>query len=359
MIFLSVCSTSFAIISAPAGIRSAGMGGAGIAVTKGLAAVPYNPAGLMRGGIFEARLGAGATDRQLAQLQDLLTMIGDPQSMVENSYADAFDVDAAGSGIIGLSVAKIGISALPVFSATAFKEENSTISNSFMMMTAPVALSLGHTFSVPFLPFGTLDVGANLKSVSSLIGMFDSSAGTSGFTVLRGGNGTGLDLGVLGELDIPALTKLSVGAVVRDAFQAVTYNTTTIPYTIAPGPPPVLTKGTESEDKSVFRSPTTWGLGAGATVPAFGTLLTADMVNVSGKDELTGEDGDTTMHFGVEQPVMMGLVNLRFGWATGENPYTTLGLGLNLVVASLDIAYITDGKDSKGNAIGVEISGGF
>jgi len=362
-VFLCVLlvSASFAEVVIPAGVRSAGMGGCGVAISTGLVSAIYNPAGMVKGGNLEGRLGLGLP----SNYNELLTVISDlndTSKLIEDKFKDSFDVNSTATGIAGISFSKIGLVVVPTAYCLAQKEKNSINANFEGTANITGMLTGGYSFSTPYLPIGSVDVGASLKYVNHGIGWMSSSyvdgdpTGTGASTYLLG-NGVGLDLGAKGEINIPMVTKITVGAVIRDMFETINYSGKFKTYEIT------STEGTATEvppsgditDSIVM--PTTVGLGVSATLPGFGTLLTSDMIMVSGSNsEENPAFGQTTMHFGVEQPIMLNVMSIRGGWATGENPYSSLGLGFNMGVG-LDLAYIMDGKDSKGNAFEIEVSG--
>lgn len=355
----AVCSSSFAAVVIPAGVRSAGMGGCGVAISSGLVSSIYNPAGMVKGGNLEGRIGLGLPSNY-NELLTVISNLSEPSKLTEDNFKDSFDVNGTATGIAGIGVSKIGLVIVPTAYGLGQKESNSINSNFEGTANITGMLTGGYSFSTPYLPVGSVDLGASLKYINHGIGQMTSTyvSGPTGegssFYLL--GNGVGLDVGAMGEINIPMVTKITVGAVIRDMFETINYNGEYKEYSITSTEGSAAETFTADIDDSVLL-PTTVGLGAAATVPGFGTLLTADMIMVSGsQSEENPAFGQTTMHFGVEQPIMLNVLALRAGWATGENPYSTLGVGFNMGVG-LDIAYIMDGKDSKGSAFEFEISG--
>jgi hypothetical protein len=355
LISLSVSTSSFALVMVPAGVRSAGMGGCGVAISKGIVSSAYNPAGILEGGNFETRLGGGVVSKGYSDMMELQGQLSDTSSVPESFFKNELDINSTAAGIVGISVAKVGLSVIPTAYVLASKAEMSSDTIFGGAADAAVALTFGQSYTTPFLPIGTLGLGANIKLVTDMAGGFES-VNTSGHSLASIGSGVGLDIGALGKVEIPALTTLTVGAVIRDMFETINYTDKGVGYTVNIADGSVTENaGTDVDETRSELMPTTIGLGASATVPAFGTLLTSDMIMISGRD------GDSTMHFGFEQPLLLNVLFLRGGWATGKNPfgpYSTVGLGINLGV-NIDLAYISDGKSSKDNAMAIEISGGF
>lgn len=329
-------SFSVPVFALTPGVRSMGMGGCGIAVSKDLTSAYYNPAGIVKGGALEARLGGGASSPD--QLFQLFGVMSDPQKYFLDNQANAIDLGGSLAGIAGMSVGKVGFSIVPELPNIRVTKAAGTIEGVFNG-AAKISgnITMGMPLAPSFLPIA-LDLGANLKyiNVASAYYAPDITLMTGLTPEVHTGNGFGLDVGALGEVDIPSLTKLSVGVVMKDLFETINYTD----------------KVNNVETTRTETAPTTIGLGVAGVVPVTGTLLTTDMVNVAGSNT------ESTMHFGVEQPMLGDILKGRAGWSTGLNPTTSIGVGFSLG-ANIDLAYVMDGKDAKANAFAFEISGGF
>ena len=96
------------------GARPGGMGGAGVASTKDLTSVYYNPAGLMQAGAFEFRLSAAPsyTQKSYQQVMDAFSKATDISKFLQDNYANDLSFSGDVAGLIGLNIAKVGVTAI-------------------------------------------------------------------------------------------------------------------------------------------------------------------------------------------------------------------------------------------------------
>ena len=69
------------------GAREAGMGGTGVASSKGLTSIAYNPAGLMKGPNSEFTLSLGAANQGIDQIAQSLSSASDPAQFMLDNYS--------------------------------------------------------------------------------------------------------------------------------------------------------------------------------------------------------------------------------------------------------------------------------
>ena len=363
-VLILVCALSLGLVSSalaliPVGARNAGMGGCGAAISNDLTSAYYNPAGLMRSKMVEGRLGLATNPTGMTEIQEIFSSMSSPADFMSDKFDDEIDALGTLSGIVGVSFSKIGLSIIPQFLLSANKEADSASGLAMGNGGVTAAITAGTSFNVPGLPFATLDVGANIKSINYM-GASVLAAPVAltyeGTSMTSVGNGVGLDVGILMDIDIPMVTKLTVGAVIRDMFETINYTnkTSSVVYDADGNITEDYDLG-DDEESSVM--PTTTVIGVAGTVPGFGTLLTSDMVVKAGQDH-NGDPNVNDFRFGIEQPLMMGMLNLRAGWATGPEAATTIGFGFGAGV-NVDFAYVIDGKEAKANSAVLEVSGAF
>ncbi|MFH2033558.1 MAG: hypothetical protein ABIJ26_02490 [Candidatus Margulisiibacteriota bacterium] len=322
------------------GARSAGMGGTGVAVSRNIPSVYYNPAAFMRSGTGQFLLSLGASYSNYDKLLEAIQDASDPAQFLIKNYANAYNFNGSASGLLGFNIAKVGISAIPVGSATLNKAANTLAGSINANSLSYGALTLGHTFKVSWLP-ASLDVGTNLKYIFGYMGALTatSAGGTQAWST---GSGVGLDLGALTEVSVPWVTKMSLGFAARDLFASVNFQN----YTQA-----LISTGTTftygpTVDLGSTSTPinSSYVLGVGATVPVVNMLLAADLENVSGS-------GNMNTHIGIEYPLFMGALVLRAGLASGNNlSDTTFGVGFGFPFMTMDLAYVADGLNSSNSS---------
>ena len=208
------------------GGRAAGMGGAGVAATDDIAAAYYNPAALMRSNVVvaEAKVDLGAAYTDMAALSNALAKSSDPATFLLDNYSNNLSFSGSLNGLIGLNVRKIGLSVIPLLITTVNKPANSVAGTMTALGFYEPTLTVGTTFSVPFLP-AALDVGLNAKQISPIYGNITTTGtatNASGVQTVGTGSGMGYDLGILTTFEIPFVSKLAVGAVMRDISSTYT-----------------------------------------------------------------------------------------------------------------------------------------
>lgn len=333
ILVLVLASSSFAQLLI--GARSAGMGGAGVAIAKDLTAAYYNPAAFMRASTAGGIISLGASLKNSDKIIGTIASLGDPVKFFADNYSNNLDFTGNASGIFGFQASKVGITAIPLVSAVINKPASSlygTISGNLQM---PVAATLGYSVEIPML--GAIDVGTNLKYIYSATGGIATSGDgqTINQTTTTGG-GVGLDLGVLATVSVPLVTEMSLGFAARDLMQNLSYTSISQAYTVSGQ---TYTKsGPETTTKSSTLDNSTYTIGASAVVPGAGLLVAADIENVAGP----GSYSNT--HIGLEYPVLPGgLLTLRAGTASGTGTsLTTYGAKIGIPIFTINAAYVTD-----------------
>ena len=326
------------------GGRASGMGGAGVAATDDISAAYYNPAALMRSGVLlaDVKVNLGAAYTDINALSSALSNASSPSQFLLNNYSNSLSLSGDLYGIVGLNVRKIGLSVIiPQMTASINKPANSLSGTVSAGGYYETALTLGTTYSVPFLP-AALDIGANIKALNALEGQSTvSSTGTTtghGYQTYGTGSGTGFDLGVLTSFNVPFVSKVAVGAVMRNISTGYTIKATSREATldqttgnVVLGPEVAL------PDQNVTINSST-AVGAYATVPGIGLGVAADI-------EMTNPD--TNIHIGLEYPMLLNTLILRAGVASGPNlSLATAGVELNLRAFKLGLVTVADAKNT-------------
>lgn len=332
------------------GARTAGMGGAGAAASRGIPAAYYNPAAFLKTGFGKFSISYGLAYQDYDKVVAAATGLSNPGKFMTDNYGNTFNLNSGVSGITGFQIAKLGISVLPQGNVVLNKPTKDSLDGTFSgNATANGYLTFGYNFGFPGLP-ASLTVGANAKYIAAYYGNLTSSV-TGGTQYWGTGSGAGMDLGLLTSFEVPMVSRLDVGLMARDLIGSVSYknksqtlvNTGT---TFTYGPE------TDLADTSVTLN-TSYVLGAAATVPGVGLLLALDLETVSGLNP------QTNTHIGLEYPIL-GILALRAGMASGNNlAKTTLGLGIDLPLFALEAAYVGDGKQSTDNSYVFDIELGM
>lgn len=343
LLFLLLC-VSLSQAQQLIGGRAAGMGGAGVAATDDISAAYYNPAALMRSHVIltEVKVDLGAAYTSLDTLTKALSNSNDPSKFMIDNYHNNLSFNGSLNGIVGLNLRKIGISVIPLLTTTVNKPAESLGGTMTAVGHYDAALTLGTTFSVPYLP-AALDVGVNLKSINGINGSIIATQSTTNTFEATGtqtygtGSGTGFDIGVLTSFNVPYVSKVAVGAVMRNlSANFALSNTSKTAYmnfltqTTTFGAD-VVTNQTVNLDSST-------AVGAYATIPGVGLGVAADI-------EMTKTDTNT--HIGLEYPLLLGMLVLRAGMASGPNlSLTTLGAEVNLKVVKVALVTVADAKNT-------------
>jgi hypothetical protein len=352
-------SASFAIGSG-IGARSMAMGGTGIAIANDVATAAYfNPAALMYGPEnFETQLlGGGAVQG----LTGIIEAFSSGDNFITDNFDKDYNIHSSISGGLGVSVRKVGISAIATGNANFTKPANALEFTLDGSMTGAVPLTLGSTFSTPGLPIASLSVGVNLKAIASASLVTNvTQTGLSGKGTMSSsiGSGFGFDIGAMGKLT----PLISLGGVIRNL--SASENILTKSKTIYVSGTGDVTDEAETETRSTYSPAPEVGIGAGIVIPITGTLIACDFENYSSPDKgnLRESISYTDTHIGIEQGVLFNLVMLRCGYFTYgamEDSYYTYGLGLNAGPLNMGLAAANSVTDSRNSSNMAQIGMSF
>lgn len=339
-------SSSFAIQSGllPYGIgaRYAGMGGAASAIVDDITSAYYNPAGIVKSGRVELKLGAGAATAGLADILKVASNASDPAKFIADNVTNTININGGVNGLVGLNIARIGVTVIPLGNLSLVKVPGFN-GNATARFAYEGILTMGYGLSTPILPVASLDLGLNVKYIGSVLANSGAALNLASNSITNL-SGTGFDIGAKAKIDTFAIP-FSAAIVIKDLGASLSgktkSNTTT--YNPITG---TTSNSADVETDASATSPTTLVIGASTTIPGIGLKVAADIDSVSG----SGASYSVT-HLGVEYPLTV--VALRAGYVTGNNgniSMTTIGAGFNFF-GNLNIAMIMDGKDSNNNSM--------
>jgi hypothetical protein len=353
-LILSLCvSASFAMQSGyiPYGVgaRFAGMAGAGSALCDDITSAYYNPAGIVDSGRMEFKLGLGAATEGMNEIINTFSKATDPAKFFTDNFNKTVTLNGRFGAALGLNVAKVGISFLPVGYLSINKPAAGLSGNIGAGVFSDAAVTLGYGFSTPGLPFGKLNVGANIKSVNNVIASSVANAATSTSNDnVSTYSGLGFDIGTRASIDTLVMP-FSVAIVLKDIGETLKgkgQNITTT-YDNAGN---ITNQNKVEGDLPDLTAPTTMVIGAATTIPVIGLKVALDLDSVASSNI---NPSYSLMHLGVEYPIV-GILAVRAGMVSGgpsgaEISQTTFGAGLNLGF-NLNAALMMDGKNSKNNS---------
>ncbi|MFH0887422.1 MAG: hypothetical protein V1843_04565, partial [bacterium] len=330
------------------GAKYVGMGSTGIAAATGLPSAYYNPAGIVKGPTagFDLSLGCMTSD-----LDKITALMSDPNKFLTDNVANNVDMNLRLNTLIGMTVGKIGISAVALGSGNFTKAANDK-PDSNVTAIEDIMLTFGTTVAELPIPMFTtgLDVGMNLKYIIGQrnIQTFGAILGTSSNgTISTGtGNGFGIDVGAAANVsDI-----VRVGAVIKDIGSTINWSNSdqAATYTVTGPTAGNLALGAKTTSTSSEARSMSYGIGVAAKLPGIGTQVAAD---------LDIQSNNTYTHFGIEHPLIPMVMVVRLGYVTGADAsiFTT---GLGFAADTIKLAYTSDSKNNVTTAA-IDIGFGF
>ncbi|MBU0672482.1 MAG: hypothetical protein KJ732_05600 [Candidatus Margulisbacteria bacterium] len=357
----TLVSVSFALQSGSVpygvGAKYAGMGGAASAIVDDITCAYFNPAGIVKTGKMELKIGAGTATDGMNELLNVISQASDPAQILANNYNKVLNINGGFNGIVGLNIAKVGLSVIPIASLRITKPTAGSILGSSLIANGGYegALTLGYSLSIPGIPIASFDLGTNLKTITSVTGSSVINSATQSTDTVTSYSGVGFDIGAKASINTLAVP-VSVALVLKDIGETLNGKTKTITttYDITGN----ITNQTQAEvDAPAMTNPTTLVIGAATVIPAVGLKVAADIDSVSGSGT-----SYTVTHLGVEYPVL-GVMALRAGMISGgpggsSISMTTLGAGFNLGLG-LNVATMMDANNSKNNSTIVDLGFAF
>ncbi|MFA5097594.1 MAG: hypothetical protein WC490_03085 [Candidatus Margulisiibacteriota bacterium] len=335
--------------------KYAAMGGAGASLVDDIASAYYNPAGMYRSGGADLKIGAGTASDGSDQLVSMASNLGNPAKFLSDNFSKSLDINGNVHAIIGLSVGKFGLSVIPAGRLNLSKAANTLNGTISGLGHSDTALTFGYGVGIPYL--AKAGVGASVKYIHNALAgaaVTASGATTTITNTITQYNGLGFDLGLQGTLDLIPTAPISVALVYKDfaanlngtqQISSGTFNTLT--------GAEITPMATVSDGPIAGTSiPTTLVLGASGQIPIVGLKLAVDL------DTIGGNTPYSVTHIGLEYPVAMGLVNLRLGKINGSN-VDMFTYGAGILKDMVNIAFVSDNKDSRNNQMLADIHIGF
>ncbi|MDD5594361.1 MAG: hypothetical protein PHG97_06455 [Candidatus Margulisbacteria bacterium] len=358
-------SSVFAIESGllPIGVggKYSGMGGAGASIVDDITAAYYNPAGIVHAGTFGLKIGAGAATKGLNDLMATFGNSSDPSKFLVDNFNKTIDVNGGINAIVGLNIANLGISVIPVGNLAFTKPTAGTLTGTTLNGWAAYegVLTLGHGFSLPMFPAG-IDLGFNVKSANYSVITEAIVSGTTSGNLNINYSGIGYDIGAKARIDTPVVP-ISVGIVMKDISETLKGKAKTSVTTINPVTGTSETTTPVETDVNDLPRPTTTVISASTVIPVINLKVAADIDSVASYSYAVVSGAPSTAypaysltHLGVEYPVLGGLIAVRGGTvsggpAGGEISQTTYGLGVSFGLG-LNVTAMIDNKNSKNNS---------
>lgn len=358
---------------------------------KGAEALWYNPATLGAVTLAGVDVGGGA---ELTNNALSLTEFANFASGSDEQKYDAIDkiaeegewnarVNAVGGASadimgVGLSIAQhVNVTGMDVTAATVEYSTFNTLrsgSNTYDLNgtfegVAYREIGIGYGMELPIpLPVGKVSAGAVIKILQGSKYTFMATenhvdkvvplnnTGANVYAEGNSGKGFGVDMGAHAQFAV-----VDASLSIKNIASVISWDTTMQAGAINPATLTLI--ATEGDETVKQTLPMTVALGAGGHIPVVGTAAGIELEMVGkgttkvGGESIDTSDAETIIRIGAEQSVL-GILNLRAGYATVGDGMVTLGLGLGAIVARLD-AGIGIGLDGKSGSAGVSGSVSF
>ncbi|MFC1767872.1 hypothetical protein ACFLZ2_04930 [Candidatus Margulisiibacteriota bacterium] len=323
------------------GLRSAAMGGAGIALANDTSAAYLNPAGLMSapdGFISQAYFGTASNN-----MEEVFKALSSGDSFITDYFDKEVVGNATVTGGLGFGINKVGFAVIADGLFEFNKPKDSLNIDYTGALTETFPITIGTNYSLFMLP--EVAFGMNIKPIAqqAVVTSITSSGATgTGSTDIALGSGFGIDVGAQTKIT-PWLT---AGVVVRNLVSSINSDVTSTGLK-------VYYTGTVETTGEIKRTgntslPMEVGVGVASIIPATGTILAADM-------EMYGLNNTsyTDLHLGVEQKLLFNVLALRMGYYTYgplSDSYYTIGAEINMGF-ELGISSANSVTDSTNNVI--------
>jgi hypothetical protein len=345
------------------GAKYGAMAGAGAAIVDDITCAYYNPAGIVDTGRMELKVAAGGATQGLNDILNTLGNSSDPAKFLADNFNKTVDISGGFNGFVGLNVAKIGISVIPMGSLVLKKPSAVDLTGTNMLATGGYEglLTLGYSFKVPVINIASLDLGANIKSSTLVVGTSQVTGATSSTDMTATESGTAFDLGVKAKINTPIIP-FSAAIVIRDMNATLKGNQKTSHTTYNPTST-VASPESPAGDTTIGQ---TTVIGASTVIPGVGLKVALDLDTIADSNYFNSTyivKGGNLTRIGLEYPILGGIVALRAGQVSGkvnnaDVSQTTLGAGIQFG-ANINIAMMTDAKDSKNNSTMVDLGFAF
>jgi hypothetical protein len=365
LVFCLLVSAACAMtLSTGVGAKYGAMAGAGASIVDDITCAYYNPAGIVKTGRGEIKLAAGGATEGLNDIMSTFANSSNPAKFLADNWNKTANISGGLNSFVGINVAKIGISVIPLANLTMVKPTPGTFAGSNITAIGAYEgiVTLGYSWTTPGLPIASLDLGANIKS-SNLVG---GMANATGVTTASGGiatlNGVGYDLGARASVNA-GFAPVNVALVLRDLSTSLSGKLKPQSSTYDPLTGIVTTvDGAETDAGATTIAPVTV-IGASTVIPVVGLKVALDIDTIESKLLGTTVQGGNLTHIGLEYPLLGGIVALRAGQVSGKTggadvSQTTFGAGFQLG-AVINVAMMTDAKNSKNNSTMVDLGFAF
>ncbi|MFP4662717.1 MAG: hypothetical protein ACLFPF_11030 [Halanaerobiales bacterium] len=323
--------------------RSYGMGGAFTAVADDVEAILYNPAGITDNGYVGLDFNMGMNILNVDELEKVRDIADSNSYEYINEKIDDIDGDISLDNqlFFGAKFSSIGLAYN--IKESHLLQNNSGSDNSYLSSRVSEAIfSYGNDILEPPLEIGALSYGVNVKLVDMSRNNYYMESSRE---INIKGNGYGLDIGLLSKVT----DTLKLGCVVENLLASdIDLDGQSKRYIPGENGWQVDQDSIEDYSETADFDPNV-RVGAALDVPVLNMILAADIDNLFDQND-TGQ----VLHFGLEKDFVLNSLTVRAGRVTGDSiSLTTLGFGVNLSGASIDLAI---GEESNKDDLSIMIS---
>ena len=330
--------------------RTLGMGGAFTGIADDVSAVLYNPAGINQSGVLGIKAFTGFSTDDFGSIKTMSDKI-DNFSQNSLSSKDFYDklpgVELGGNSnvFIGANLKSLALSVDVNSNFNLIKNEDDEKASFYNYTTAEGGLTLGNTLLDPPLNIGTISYGANLKMVNIMEEKHDIDLSTSDpqqLVIKKNGQTFGLDVGVLAQVTDIVTVGAQIDNLWADDYELDVTEKKYTTYDQDQGWGGLNDEDTYTEEANNQKR--TMRVGASIQIPVIGATLAADIDNFPLMSE---GDREMVYHYGIEKNLFFNALSLRAGSYTqgqDKDDFYTVGLGVNLLTAHVDLAIGSDDR---------------